>query len=174
MKVIQKLKIKNNARRITNLVFRGLSGAYERGGRSASPVTTTQRSERKPSLLGFPSEAAMSAKSQTGASDSVSEKHLNGDSSCVTRFVLRHGLFLSLYSLIKKASGKLPWRSRTNHNSDSSSSSISSPSSYSSSSVSTSTRGLNTTRNYIKNFRRIRILGSASLFSLGLLLLATF
>ncbi|MBR0488535.1 hypothetical protein IJJ39_02590, partial [Candidatus Saccharibacteria bacterium] len=46
----------NNARRITNLVFRGLSGAYERGGRSASPVTT-------------------------GASDSVSEKHLNGDSS---------------------------------------------------------------------------------------------
>ncbi|MBR0488126.1 InlB B-repeat-containing protein, partial [Candidatus Saccharibacteria bacterium] len=29
-------------------------------------------------------------------------------------------------------------------------------------------------RNYIKNFRRIRILGSASLFSLGLLLLATF
>ena len=44
----------------------------------ASPVTTAQRSERKPSSLGFPSEAAMSAKGKTGASDPSREKNLSG------------------------------------------------------------------------------------------------
>ncbi len=163
MKAIQKLK-----NHFKNLIRKPLVKCSEE-----SVGVTTRQKEPRPQRRRAAGTPCPKSTLQVAFSDSVSEKHLNGDSSCVTHFVLRHGLFLSLYSLIKKASGKLPWRSRTN-NSDSSSTSTSTSSSYSRSSVSTSVRSFNTTRNYIKNFRRIRILGSASLFSLGLLLLATF
>ncbi len=150
MKAIQKLK-----NHFKNLIRKPLVKCSEE-----SVGVTTRQKEPRPQRRRAAGTPCPKSTLQVAFSDSVSEKHLNGDSSCATDFVLRHGLFLSLYSILKKASGKLPWRSRTNNNSGFSSSS--------------SNYSLSGTRNYIKNFRRIRILGSASLFSLGLLLLATF
>ena len=127
MKAIQKIK---KSLKTTKKVLRGIFGAYERDRRSASPVTT-------------------------GASDSVSEKHLLGGIA----FVLRHGI-LSLYSYIRKF---VPWRSRTYaeyaHKSNSTSSA-------------TSSSSLNSISSYIRNLRTIRTAGLTSAFLLGLLALA--
>ncbi len=68
-------ELKENAK-TTLQHFKGSAGAYERGGRSAPPVTTEQRSEREPSLLGSPNEAALS-RNETGRRDSVPEKCCN-------------------------------------------------------------------------------------------------
>ncbi|MBR0488405.1 hypothetical protein IJJ39_01885 [Candidatus Saccharibacteria bacterium] len=172
MKAIQKIKqkLKSLSARATNQVAvkEDTCGGIASKALLGHGVASARRHGR-----GAPSTSVVTSgeSSKCLADDSYNISSIN-----LNNIVLRHGLFLSLYSLIKKASGKLPWRSRTNHNSNSSSTSTSTSSStsYSRSSVSTSARGLNTTRNYIKNFRRIRILGSASLFSFGLLLLATF
>ncbi|MBR0488277.1 hypothetical protein IJJ39_01210, partial [Candidatus Saccharibacteria bacterium] len=126
----------------------GIASAALQGTGSCPPVVTGA------------TPLARSVVTSAAPLDSSTRDSYNVSSINLNNHVLRHGLFLSLYSLIKKAIGKLPWRSRTNNNSG-----------FSSSSSNYSLRG---TRNYIKNFRRIRILGSASLFSLGLLLLATF
>ncbi len=59
-------------KRTSGDISEGPVGGYDRDRRSASPVTTEQRSEGIPNLFGIPSEAVPSP--QTGASDSVPEE----------------------------------------------------------------------------------------------------
>ncbi|MBR0488331.1 hypothetical protein IJJ39_01490, partial [Candidatus Saccharibacteria bacterium] len=108
MKAIQKFK-----NQFKNLIRKPLVKCSEE-----SVGVTTRQKEPRPQRRRAAGTPCPKNTLQVAFSNSVSEKHLNGDSFYRNdSIVLRHGLYLSLYSLIKKASGKLPWRSRTNHNS---------------------------------------------------------